>query len=322
MATNNAGHLLDDAGNVFVDFVWGSRPLHPNDVRVEDADSPVVVVAADADQNYDWSGYSVYPSERLNPSLDNHEIAISEYSGYPGFTPSAANYIVTAVSADGTTITYTSQNNFKAGELVTITGIPTAEFNLTEATIASADAVKFTVTSATTGAAVTGVYYGRAENVTNPPADGAYVDGVVYVDVPNVLGFTTASATDALKDVSLVPTTATAATNAAKEITAITRTAGETNLVYTASAHGLTAGSQVTISNTGTSAYNGTKTIASVATDTFTVVTTATSAVAVTEITGSVVGVAGTVKSQSIAAGAATIAVGAAITITPYAAAS
>ena len=322
MATNNAGHLLDTAGNVAVDFVWGSRPLHPNDVRVENENSPVVVVAANAAQNNGWSGYSVYPSERLNPNLDNHEIAISDYSGYPGFTPSAANYMVTAVSANGTTITYTSQNNFKAGELVTITGIPTAAFNLTSATIASADAVKFTVTSATTGAAVTGVYYGRAENVTNPPADGAYVNGVVYVDVPNVIGLTTASATDALKDVTLVPTTATAATNAAKEITAISRTAGTTNLVYTASTHGLTAGSRVTITNTGTAAYNGTFTLSAVATNSFTVVTTATSAVAVTGITGSVVGVAGTIKTQSIAANAATIAVGAAITITPYAAAS
>lgn len=322
MATNNAGHLLDDAGNVCVDFVWGSRPLQPNDERVEDANSPVVVIAADADQNYDWSGYSVYPSERLNPNLDSHEIAIADYAGYPGYTPSAANYIVTAVSADGTTITYTAQNNFKAGELVTITGVPTTAFNLTSATIASADAVKFTVTSATTGAYVTGVYGARAENVTNAPADGAYVNGTFYVDVPNVIGLTTALATDALKDVTLVPTTAAAATNAAKEITAISRTAGTTNLVYTAASHGLTAGSQVTITNTGTAAYNGTFTLSAVATNSFTVVTTATSAVAVTGITGSVVGVAGTIKTQSIAANAATIAVGAAITITPYAAAS
>lgn len=321
MATNNSGHLLDDAGEVCVDFVWGSRPIQPNDARVEDNASPVVVIAANADQNYGWSGYSTYPSERLNPNLDSHEIVIADYSGYPGYTPSAANYIVTAVSADGTTITYTAQNNFKAGELVTITGLPTSAFNLASATIAAADAVEFTVTSATTGAAVTGAY-GRAENVTNAPADGAYVSGVFYVDVPNVIGLTTALATDALKDVTLVPTTATAATNAAKTITAISRTAGETNLVYTASAHGLTAGSQVTISATGTTAYNGTFTLSAVATNSFTVVTTATSAVAVTGITGSVVGVAGTIKAQSVAANAATIAVGAAITITPYATAS
>jgi len=33
MATNNDGHLLDSAGNVVVDFVWGNMPLQPNDVR-------------------------------------------------------------------------------------------------------------------------------------------------------------------------------------------------------------------------------------------------------------------------------------------------
>jgi hypothetical protein len=312
----------DSSGKIAVDFVWGGMlPMQPNDDRVEDSASPVVVVAADAAQNYDWSGYSVYPSKRLNPNLDNHETALSEYAGFPGFTPSAANYMVTAVSADGTTVTYTSQNNFQKDDQVTITGLPTSAFNLSNVTIASADALKFTVTNAATGTAITGAR-GRAEDVTNAPADGAYVDGVFYVDVPDVRGLTTAIATDDLRDASLVVTVATAATNAAKTITAITRTAGQTSLVYSATAHGLTAGSQVTITNTGTSAYNGTFTLSAVTTDSFTVTTTATSAVAVTGITGSVVGLAGTIKAQSIAADAASISSGAAITITPYAVAS
>ena len=33
MATNQDGHLLDTAGNVAVDFVWGNFPLQPNDIR-------------------------------------------------------------------------------------------------------------------------------------------------------------------------------------------------------------------------------------------------------------------------------------------------
>ena len=45
MAVNENGTLLDDAGRVAVDFVWGNIPLQPNDVRLEnggghrDADS-------------------------------------------------------------------------------------------------------------------------------------------------------------------------------------------------------------------------------------------------------------------------------------------
>lgn len=60
MATNNNGHLVDDKGNVVVDFVWGNLPLQPNDDRVE----PNLL---------DWS-------------LDNHIIADSGWGGYPLFT--------------------------------------------------------------------------------------------------------------------------------------------------------------------------------------------------------------------------------------------
>lgn len=61
MATNNNGHLVDDKGNVVVDFVWGNFPLQPNDDRVE----PNLL---------DWS-------------LDNHIIADSGYNGYPLYVP-------------------------------------------------------------------------------------------------------------------------------------------------------------------------------------------------------------------------------------------
>lgn len=62
MATNNNGNLLDDAGNVVVDFVWGNMPMQPNDARPNTT------------------------AERLDPDLDNHIIALSGWGGYPLFT--------------------------------------------------------------------------------------------------------------------------------------------------------------------------------------------------------------------------------------------
>ena len=59
MAVNNNGNLLDDAGNIAVDFVWGNMPMQPNDVR----------------------------TVRLNATLDDHIRALSEWNGYPLYTP-------------------------------------------------------------------------------------------------------------------------------------------------------------------------------------------------------------------------------------------
>jgi len=61
MAVNNNGNLLDTAGEVAIDFVWGNMPMQPNDAR------------PDALAN------------RLDPALDNHIIALSGWGGYPQF---------------------------------------------------------------------------------------------------------------------------------------------------------------------------------------------------------------------------------------------
>lgn len=64
MATNNNGNLVDDKGNVVVDFVWGNLPLQPNDDRVE--------------------------PNLLNYTLDNHIVAESNWGGYPLFVANSA----------------------------------------------------------------------------------------------------------------------------------------------------------------------------------------------------------------------------------------
>lgn len=211
MATNNNGHLIDDSGNVCVDFVWGNFPMQPNDAR----------------------------TNRLDLTLDNHINAESGWGGFPLFT------------------------------------------------------------SNSTGSDVAG------------PTD--------YVKVPNVLGLTTSLASDAMSDAGLTPTTASAATNTPKTVTAVSRASGGL-AVLTASGAGAAyaIGTKVTIASVHAT-VNGTYTVVDKATNSFTVATTDTSALSLTGLSGTVVGVAGTIKTQSIAADAATTSVGAAVTITPWA---
>jgi hypothetical protein len=230
MATNNNGNLLDSAGEVAIDFVWGNFPIQPNDARPDAASATLSTTV------------TTRVAGRLAPTLDNHIIALSGWNGFPLYNPDTAG-----------------------------------------------------------------------EDVAGPTD---------YVLVPSVLGLTTSLAQDAMKDASLVVTTAAAATNAAGVVTAVSRTAGSAVATITDSSHGFITGNKVTISNTGDATVNGTYTVTRLTDNTFTVTTAATTAVALSAITGAVVAVAGTIKTQSLAAGANQIAPGAAVTITPWATAS
>lgn len=217
MATNNNGNLLDTAGEVAIDFVWGNFPIQPNDARPNTT------------------------AGRLDPALDNHIIALSGWNGFPQYNPNTAG-----------------------------------------------------------------------EDVAGPTD---------YVLVPSVLGLTTALATDAMKDASLVPTTATAATNAAGSITDIDRTSGSTTVTLTGT--GFTAaypvGTKITVASTGT--VDGTWTVTGNS-STNKITFTSNASTELTSGTGSIIGVEGTIKTQSLAAGQNSVAPGAAVTITPWAAAS
>jgi hypothetical protein len=218
MAINENGNLLDDAGNVVVDFVWGNIPMQPNDEREENGQTGL-----------------------LDPTLDNHSIAYENWNGYPLYTPGTAG-----------------------------------------------------------------------------------AEGAGYIIVPSVLGQTTTNATDILEDDGLVVTVAAGATNAAKVVTAAARTAGSTTVTITASgaAAAYPVGTKITITNSGDTTVNGTWTVTGGTSDTVTFTGTATTVLSLSEITGAVVGTVATIKTQSVAAGANSIAVGAAITITPWAIAS
>jgi len=217
MATNNNGNLLDSAGEIAVDAVWGNMPPQPNDVR----------------------------TTRLDLTLGDHINLESGWGGYPLYTANSAGKDV----------------------------------------VGSTD----------------------------------------YVLVPNVIGLTTALADDAMKDSGLTVTTATAATNAASTITAVSRTGTTATITSTGAGAKYPVGTQITVASLASpnTDLNGTYTVTAVATDTVSYTTTTSGALSTSGLTvAGLTGVAGTIKSQSIAAGAATTAVGAAVTITPYATAS
>jgi hypothetical protein len=323
--TNNNGNLTDSAGNLQTDFVWGNLPAQPNDERADG--TPTATTTYGAAQNGQWTTKSTIASARLNASLGNHSDIEAEWANFPSYVEAAGNYMVTAASGNGTTVTYTSQNKLSAGDVVNITGLTASAYNLSSATVATANPLKFTVTNSANAGEITGQWYGKVQLTTAASAaDGA---GIGYINVPNVLGNTTAVALDTLKDAGYEAaniTTATAATNAAITVTAAARSAGSNLLVFTAAGAGAAyaVGTKVTVSAfTGDDAVlNGTYTVADKATNTFTVATTATTVVSLSAQTGSVVGVAGTIKTQSVAAGTASVASTATITITPWATAS
>ena len=317
---NNNGNLTDSAGNLQVDFVWGNIPAKPNDERADG--TPTATETYGASQNGQWTTKSTINSARLNPALANHDAIEAEWSGFPAFTAGAGNYMVTAASGNGTTVTYTSQNKLAAGDSVNITGLTASAYNLSAATVATADPLKFTVTNAANAGEITGQWYGKVQSTTAlTAADGA---GIGYIVVPNVLGNTTAVALDTLKDAGYEAaniTTASAATNAAGVVTAAARTAGSGVTTITDSSHGFVTGNQVTISGVD-STVNGTYAITKLTDNTYTVTTAATTVLALTGITGANVAVAGTIKAQSVAAGTASVTSAATITITPWATAS
>jgi hypothetical protein len=235
MATNNNGNLLDSAGEVAIDFVWGNFPIQPNDARPDAASATLSTTV------------TTRVAGRLDPAADNHIIALSGWNGYPLYNPDTA------------------------GEDV--------------------------------------------------------VGATDYVLVPSVLGLATALAADAMKDASLVVTTASGATNTATQLTRINVTATTAATVYVTGGTGTwPVGTKVTIgSGTGVpTALVGSWAITGGSSSTLVISGSGWTVADTGSITPGTVlsGEAATIKTQSRAAGANSVAPGAAVTITPWAAAS
>ena len=321
--TNNDGHATDSAGNLVVDYVWGNYPLQPNDERrasisntggsTYDAQWSATTQVASVNLAYGDVAVTVGNNPTRTVNMDNHVRAESGWAAYPSFANThSAVYTITQASGDGTTQTYTAPNNYlAAGDTVNITGTGLDGTNLT---VATANRYTFTVSGSGTGSYIN--ISGKARYTDEITAnDGAYVSGVAYVVVPNVVGLATASATDVMNDAELVPTTASAVTPA------ISNVALTSNVVTitTAAAHGYAAGDSATIAAVTNTAVNGTFTLLTASASTLTYALTHGNISSGADTgTVKVAARAGTIKTQSVAAGASSIAAGTAVTITPY----
>jgi len=192
---------LDTGGNVKVDFVWGNFPMQPDDARSGDGNA-TEVVAANAADNVDWSGYSVKVSPALdkndisvtlNPGITqtvkhNHSVALNNWNGFPDYTP-VAPYLDTTDQA----------------AIPNVVGVLEAAAT---STLTGAGFVKGAVT--TTGVGATVANDGKVKTQTPAAATVANLGTAVALlkylapTVPNVLGLTESAAEAALVAAGLV----------------------------------------------------------------------------------------------------------------------
>jgi len=227
-------------------------------------------------------------------------------TGYVTITSSAA---FTAADTTGINSTGTIKSGLK-GEVNTIT--TATAVTATKAFTAGTRTVS--TTALTLPITAHGFVSGQVVDVRLGTAD-ADVDGQWTVAA--------ATTTDSLVVTTTGKTTAkTGLAGTVKlAVTAVARTAGTTLATLTVgNAHGFVAGQQVVVAGIDAD-VNGTWVVDATSTaNSLVVITTGKTTVkALTGQTGTVVGLAGTVLSQSVAANAASIAPGTAITITPWA---
>jgi len=320
-STNNNGTATDSAGNLRIDRVWGNFPMLPNDERAG-AVSPANYAANSAGDKQ-WGATTRVASGRLDAGLDNHANVEAGWAGYPSYTPAVGSYMVTQAVGNGTTIRYESFNFLAVGDVVNITNC--GNLNLSGATVASVTRDFFTVTNGTVGDVFN--ISGKVESTTARTAyDGA---GIGSINVPNVVGRTIAVALDTLRDAGYE---AANITTASAHTPAVFTVALESNVatLTTGDAHGYAVGDSVVIAGlvdgagdaSTDASLNGTYTLITGTTGIYLLFAkTLTDIVyhaGLSGVTAKVSAKAGTIKTQSVAAGTASVLTTATITVTPY----
>jgi hypothetical protein len=170
---------------------------------------------------------------------------------------------ITAVTHNGSSITYTAENSFVVNDVVTVTGLDTDAYNVSNATVTSRNSTSFTVAKSGTTASVTeassdGAKFTYYANNTFSAGDVVSISGFESGSAYNKTNVDIFSATDyyfTVSDTSSPATvvltsngTATLYSEATRfSITAFTPTTS-TNVIYTSANHDLEVGDTVSIS--------------------------------------------------------------------------
>jgi len=125
----------------------------------------------------DTPSSSEISSQRLKENLDFEMFRVPITSrGY--VTEVSGSATITGASRSGSSVTYTANNTFVAGDTVTITGITPAQFNVHEAIIVSATSTNFTITNLITGSYSSGglakTYYTNIVLTAELPTEERY----------------------------------------------------------------------------------------------------------------------------------------------------
>lgn len=86
-----------------------------------------------------------------SPLVAEFDVAPLPTSSTVSASPTNATATVTAVSGNGTIATYNANNSFSPGQVVTVTGLPNAAFDVTNATISTSSSTQFTIEETVTG---------------------------------------------------------------------------------------------------------------------------------------------------------------------------
>ena len=118
-------------------------------------------VVADANKGYlsrtnSWVGANTFSNTVTNNGLTVMGPTASVTGPSLTVKQPVQTATITNVTASAGTVTYTAANSFTAGNLVTITGVSPAGYNLSNQTIATASSTQFTVTNTATGTYVSG----------------------------------------------------------------------------------------------------------------------------------------------------------------------
>lgn len=128
--------ITNTGKNILAKYLVGQAPAYASYIAVGCGANPLSTVQSFAD----YSNKQVLDFEMFRAPIVSR-----------GYISDVDQATITDIDANGVVITYTANNNFVPGDIVTITGTNVAAFNIENAVIATASSTEFTVNSTDTG---------------------------------------------------------------------------------------------------------------------------------------------------------------------------